>query len=68
MDIRIAGRYKIVKKIGGGSFGRIYQGVDLISQDKVAIKIVSSTPPLPFDFPFYLGTHDGQVPASPLRS
>jgi casein kinase I family protein HRR25 len=41
LDVRIADRFKIVKKIGGGSFGRIYEGVDLMTHERVAIKIVS---------------------------
>ena len=40
MDIRIANRFKVQKRIGSGSFGRIYQGVDLMTHEKVAIKIV----------------------------
>jgi len=26
MDIRVAGRYRILKLIGGGAFGVVYQG------------------------------------------
>lgn len=31
MEIRIANRFKLVKRIGSGSFGKIYEGVDLLS-------------------------------------
>ena len=41
MDIRIADRFKVIKRIGSGSFGRIYQGFDLMTNEKVAIKLVS---------------------------
>lgn len=41
-DIIIANRFKIVKKIGSGSFGKCYQGLDMLSNEKIAIKIVSS--------------------------
>ena len=27
MDLRVAGKYKIIKKIGSGAFGEIYQGI-----------------------------------------
>eukprot|EP01064_Diplonema_japonicum_P014655 TRINITY_DN22337_c0_g1_i1.p1 TRINITY_DN22337_c0_g1~~TRINITY_DN22337_c0_g1_i1.p1 ORF type:complete len:312 (+),score=44.26 TRINITY_DN22337_c0_g1_i1:69-1004(+) len=39
MDLRIAGRYRIGVKLGGGSFGDIYQGTDLKTQEGVAIKL-----------------------------
>ena len=39
MDIRIANRFKLIKKIGSGSFGKIYEGYDLMSQERVAVKL-----------------------------
>ena len=39
MAIVIASRFRIVKKIGNGSFGDIYQGIDIITSEKVAIKL-----------------------------
>ena len=41
MDIRICDRFKIIKRIGSGSFGKIYQGIDLMTNERVAIKIVN---------------------------
>ena len=41
MDIRIADRFKVVKKIGSGSFGRIYEGLDIYTKERVAIKLVN---------------------------
>jgi len=35
--------YKIIKTIGKGSFGKVYQGIDLDTQEKVAIKLENST-------------------------
>lgn len=39
MALRVGSKYKIGKKIGGGSFGDIYLGVDLSTDDQVAIKL-----------------------------
>ena len=33
------GKYKITKKIGSGSFGNVYQGINIIDKKKVAIKL-----------------------------
>lgn len=35
------GRFMITKSIGKGSFGEIFQGVDTLSNQEVAIKMVS---------------------------
>ena len=47
MDIRVAGRFKLIKKIGNGSFGKIYEGFDLISQERVAVKLDHMTVKFP---------------------
>jgi len=39
LDIRIAGRYRLGRKIGGGSFGDIYIATDISSGDEVAVKL-----------------------------
>lgn len=33
-------KYKAVKKLGQGSFGTVFQGVNLKSQELIAIKLV----------------------------
>jgi serine/threonine protein kinase len=35
----VAGRYQIEKKIGKGSFGEIFQAVNLVNKEKVGIKV-----------------------------
>lgn len=38
-DIRVAGRWRLLKKIGSGSFGDIFQGEDVETGEQVAIKL-----------------------------
>ncbi|KAL1502447.1 hypothetical protein ABEB36_007588 [Hypothenemus hampei] len=38
-------RWKVVKKIGGGGFGEIYEGQDLITKEQVALKVESARQP-----------------------
>lgn len=47
MEIQIANRFQIVKKIGGGAFGAIYEGKDLMTHQKVAIKLEHMTTKFP---------------------
>lgn len=35
-------RWRVLRKIGGGGFGEIYEGLDLVSREKVALKLESS--------------------------
>jgi len=39
-DMRIAGKYKVGKKIGAGSFGDIYLGINIVNGEEVAIKVI----------------------------
>eukprot|EP00164_Ancoracysta_twista_P000736 GFYU01000966.1.p1 GENE.GFYU01000966.1~~GFYU01000966.1.p1 ORF type:complete len:336 (-),score=67.77 GFYU01000966.1:587-1594(-) len=41
MEPRIAGKYRLEKKIGNGSFGDIYLGVNIQTGEEVAVKIES---------------------------
>lgn len=38
-------RWKVLKKIGGGGFGEIYEGQDLITREQVALKVESARQP-----------------------
>ena len=37
----VADRYKVLELIGSGSFGEVFEGIDMISNIRVAIKLVS---------------------------
>lgn len=39
LDLRIAGKYRLQSRIGGGSFGDVYIATDVDSGDEVAIKL-----------------------------
>lgn len=38
-------RWKVVRKIGGGGFGEIYEGLDLMTREEVALKVESARQP-----------------------
>ena len=46
LNIIVADRFKIVRPIGQGSFGEVYQGIDLIAGSKVAIKLEEVAQPV----------------------
>jgi tau-tubulin kinase 1 len=35
-------RWKVVKRIGGGGFGEIYESIDLVTREHVAMKLESA--------------------------
>ena len=44
----IFGRYKILKQIDEGSFGKVYLGLNVKNKEKVAIKLENKSSPLQF--------------------
>ena len=42
MELRVGEKYRLGRKIGSGSFGDIYVGVDVLSGGEVAIKLESA--------------------------
>ena len=41
MELRVGGKYRLGRKIGSGSFGEIYLGTNIQTDEEVAIKIES---------------------------
>jgi len=41
LDIRVGGRYRLCKKIGSGSFGEIFLGLNTQTNEEVAVKLES---------------------------
>lgn len=39
MEVVIAGQFKIIKKIGAGSFGEIFEAISIKRGHKVAVKL-----------------------------
>uniref|UniRef100_F1L7B6 non-specific serine/threonine protein kinase n=1 Tax=Ascaris suum TaxID=6253 RepID=F1L7B6_ASCSU len=39
MELRVGGRFRLGRKIGSGSFGDIYLGQNIVTQEEVAIKL-----------------------------
>jgi serine/threonine protein kinase len=41
MELRVGGgKFKIIKKLGAGSFGDIYKGLNIKTNEEVAVKLV----------------------------
>jgi serine/threonine protein kinase len=47
MEIVVGSKYKICKKLGKGSFGVLYSGINLKTEEEVAIKLEKVSEPQP---------------------
>ena len=45
MEPRIGNKFRVGRKLGSGSFGEIYLGTNVQTNEEVAIKLVSSSVP-----------------------
>jgi casein kinase 1 alpha len=39
VEIIVGGKYRLLRKIGDGSFTEIYEGIDIFDDTKVAVKL-----------------------------
>ena len=39
MEVRVGGKYKICKRLGKGAFGELYSGINIKTEEDVAIKL-----------------------------
>ena len=39
MELRVGGKYRVTKRLGSGAFGDIYAGVNIKTNEEVAIKL-----------------------------
>ena len=42
-NIIVGNRFKLIRQIGKGSFGEVYEGIDILQHTRVAIKLVSTS-------------------------
>ena len=47
MQTIIAKNYKLLKKLGTGAFGEVFEAVNMVSQDHYAIKLEKASMPNP---------------------
>lgn len=65
MEIRIANRFVLVKKIESASFGSIYRGKDTLTNADVAVKLVSKDTPHVVGSPnSILGVNVSEIPTT----
>jgi hypothetical protein len=47
MEIKIGGKYKVCSKLGAGSYGDIFQGVNIKTNEEIGIKLEKLTAETP---------------------
>ncbi|GMP99354.1 hypothetical protein CsSME_00046853 [Camellia sinensis var. sinensis] len=65
MDHAIGGKFKLGRKIGSGSFGELYLGVNVQTGEEVAIKLESvktKHPQLHYESKIYMILQGGRIP------
>eukprot|EP01107_Rhizomastix_libera_P013718 TRINITY_DN3866_c0_g1_i1.p1 TRINITY_DN3866_c0_g1~~TRINITY_DN3866_c0_g1_i1.p1 ORF type:complete len:346 (+),score=67.56 TRINITY_DN3866_c0_g1_i1:1-1038(+) len=63
MELRVGNKYRLGRKIGGGSFGDIYQGINISTGEECAIKLEhtkSKHPQLFYEYKIYKVLQGGQ--------
>ena len=56
MEIKIAGKYRLIKKIGSGAYADIYQALNINSNEKVVVKmelVSAKTPSVQYEYSLY---------------
>lgn len=43
VDLRVAGKYRLTKKLGHGAFGDIFQAANIKTKEEVAVKLEEAT-------------------------
>eukprot|EP01062_Namystynia_karyoxenos_P028925 TRINITY_DN2183_c0_g1_i1.p1 TRINITY_DN2183_c0_g1~~TRINITY_DN2183_c0_g1_i1.p1 ORF type:complete len:363 (+),score=129.30 TRINITY_DN2183_c0_g1_i1:97-1089(+) len=64
MDLRVGQKFRIGRRLGGGSFGEIYTGTNIQTQEAVAIKlepVKTRCPQLLYEARLYKLLHQGRV-------
>ena len=39
MEIKVGSKYKLLKKLGKGAFGDLYSGINMKTEEEVAVKL-----------------------------
>jgi serine/threonine protein kinase len=47
MEIKIGGKYKVCTKLGSGSYGDIFQGINIKTNEEIGIKLEKLTAETP---------------------
>lgn len=62
LELVVGNKYHIVRKIGAGSFGEVFLGVNILTGDQVAVKLESTKsrhPQLIYEYRLYKNLQGG---------